>query len=121
MEDNPKKVDIEESATYENFIGKKEVLDKEQTLSSFLDIEADESEESDREKLWVGMPEFEQKDKPTYKTIYLHFRNEEDFREFVKKYKTLDDEQTISDKTKSMWYPHLAKDENSLKRWFEEE
>lgn len=110
-----KKIAVKESSEYDNFLGKKEDLPKPPAL-----FEVEEDEESEREKLWVGMPEFEQNDKPTYKTIYLHFRNEEDFREFVKKYKTVDDEQTISDKTKSMWYPHLAKDENSLKRWFEE-
>jgi hypothetical protein len=65
------------------------------------------------------MPEFVQEDKKTFKTIYLHFRNEADFKEFVSKYKSLDSDQVITDKTKSMWYPHLDKDENSLKRWFE--
>lgn len=110
-----KKSAVKESADYDNFLGKKEELPKSSAL-----FEIDEDEENEREKLWVGMPEFEQNDKPTFKTVYLHFRNEEDFKEFVKKYKSIDDEQTISDKTKSMWYPHLAKDENSLKRWFEE-
>lgn len=110
-----KKPAIKETTQYDNFLGKKEELPKQAAL-----FEIEEDEESEREKLWVGMPEFEQNDKPTFKTIYLHFRNEEDFKEFVNKYKSLDDEQTISDKTKSMWYPHLAKDENSLKRWFEE-
>jgi hypothetical protein len=66
------------------------------------------------------MPEFEQKDNPPFKTLYLHFRNKQDFDEFRTKYAQVDDEQTITDKTKSMWYPHLDKDENSLKRWFEE-
>lgn len=106
---------VKESEKYDNFIGKKEEKIKKATL-----FEIEEDENSEKEKLWVGMPEFEQKDNPSYKTIYLHFRTEEDFKEFVKKYKTFDDEQTISDKTKSMWYPHLAKDENSLRRWFEE-
>lgn len=108
---------VKESTEYDNFLGKKEtsVVTKEAKL---FDDDEDESSD-DREKLWVGMPAFEQNEKKPFKTIYLHFRNEEDFDEFVKKYKEFDDEQTISDKTKSMWYPHLAKDENSLKRWFE--
>ena len=113
------KVEVKESAEYDNFLNKKEELDKPNDLSPFLGME---KEEDVKEKLWVGMPEFVQKDNPTYKTIYVHFRNKEDFDEFRKKYKNvMDDEQNISDKTKSMWYPHLAKDENSLKRWFEEE
>ena len=109
---------VKESTEYDNFLGKKEEVARDPTLAEFLGME--ETDENEREKLWVGMPEFEQKDNPPFKTIYVHFRNEQDFKEFVKKYKTFDDEQTISNKTKSMWYPHLAKDENSLKRWFEE-
>ena len=109
---------VKESAEYDNFLGKKEETAKEQTLAEFLGME--ETDENEREKLWVGMPEFEQKDNPPFKTIYVHFRNKQDFDEFRTKYAQVDDEQTITDKTKSMWYPHLDKDENSLKRWFEE-
>jgi hypothetical protein len=105
-----------ETTVYDNFLGKKEEEPKPSTL-----FEVEEDEDSEREKLWVGMPEFIQKDNPPYKTIYLHFRNKEDFDEFVNRYKSLmDGEQNITPKTKSMWYPHLAKDENSLKRYFEE-
>lgn len=109
---------VKESTEYDNFLGKKEELLREPTLAEFLGMEKEE--ENEREKLWVGMPEFEQKDNPPFKTIYLHFRNKQDFDEFRTKYAQVDDEQTITDKTKSMWYPHLDKDENSLKRWFEE-
>jgi len=110
---------VKESTEYDNFLGKSEEMPKEADLSDFLGIENIDNDDKWK-KYWVGMPEFEQEDKKTYKTIYLHFRNEEDFKEFVKKYKSIDSDQTISDKTKSMWYPHLAKDENSLKRWFEQ-
>lgn len=109
---------VKETTQYDNFLGKKEEVVRESSLADFLGIE--ENEENEREKLWVGMPEFEQKDNPAYKTIYLHFRNKADFDEFVSRYKMLDCEQTITPKTKSMWYPHLDKDENTLKRWFEE-
>jgi hypothetical protein len=110
---------VEESVPYDNFLGKTTdpVEPEETSLADFLGMEDDE--ESEREKLWVGMPEFVQKDNPPFKTIYLHFRNQQDFDGFVSKYKSVDDEQTITKKTKSMWYPHLDKDENSLKRWFE--
>jgi hypothetical protein len=109
---------VKETTEYDNFLGKKEEVVREQTLAEFLGMEEDDKNE--REKLWVGMPEFEQKDNPPFKTLYLHFRNKQDFDEFRTKYAQVDDEQTITDKTKSMWYPHLDKDENSLKRWFEE-
>ncbi len=109
---------VKESAEYDNFLGKKEEAVREPTLAEFLGME--EEDKNEREKFWVGMPEFEQKDNPPFKTLYLHFRNKQDFDEFRTKYAQVDDEQTITDKTKSMWYPHLDKDENSLKRWFEE-
>ena len=110
---------IKETTQYDNFMNKTSITEEinETNLNKFLGIE---DEDNKQEKLWVGMPEFEQKDNPPFKTIYLHFRNQQDFDEFVSKYKSVDDEQTISKKTKSMWYPHLDKDENSLKRWFEE-
>lgn len=109
-----KKVPVEESSSYDNFLDQKTELPEDNRLFD------DGSEESERDKYWVDMPEFIQEEKKTFKTIYLHFRNEQDFKDFVTKYKTVDTEQVISDKTKSMWYPHLDKDENSLKRWFEE-
>lgn len=116
MSKNTPKVEVQESTTYDNFLNKREEYDEDGKLP----IEVKNDELNDRNKLWVGMPEFVQEEKKTFKTIYLHFRNEEDFKEFVKKYKSLDSDQTITDKTKSMWYPHLDKDENSLKRWFEQ-
>jgi len=108
---------VVESSEYDNFLNKQTVYEEE----SKLPIDIEREDEMSRDKLWVGMPEFVQEEKKTFKTIYLHFRNEQDFKEFVEKYVTVDTDQVISDKTKSMWYPHLDKDENSLKRWFEEE
>jgi hypothetical protein len=105
---------VKEATEYDNFLNKKTELPEEARLFD------DDEEQNERDKYWVDMPEFVQNEKKTYKTIYLHFRNEEDFNEFVEKYKKFDEEQTITQKTKSMWYPHLDKDENSLKRWFEE-
>jgi hypothetical protein len=109
------KPSIPESSTYDNFLNQKVSHDE----SGKLPIEIEMEDQNDRDKLWVGMPEFVQEDKKTYKTLYLHFRNEDDFKEFVSKYGSVDSDQVISQKTKSMWYPHLDKDENSLKRYFE--
>lgn len=110
-----------ESGQYENCM---ELLTDEYqppTLSRFFG----ESEEDDDggvdtnnaewQKHWVGMPSFEQNDKKTFKTIYLHFRNEDDYNAFAKLV-----DQNLTMKTKSIWYPKLERDENSLKRWIEE-
>ena len=66
-------------------------------------------------KYWKGMPTFDQNDNPPYKQIYLNFRNEEDYKAFAKLV-----DQNLSDKTKSIWYPKLEIEENSLHRWIVE-
>lgn len=117
---------VKESKEYDNCLDMENTeFDPKQYQSGDLsDFIGDEDITPDKEwkKHWKGMPEFEQEDKKTYKTIYLHFRNEEDFKEFSKKYKqVMDDDQNVTPKTKSMWYPHLDKTANSLLRWIEDE
>lgn len=108
---------IEESTRYDNFLGKSETLEPRKSklpIKSVGEVKIDQ-----REKLWVGMPEFVQDENAPFKTIYVHFRTEEDFNEFVTKYKSVEEDQLITKKTKSMWYPRLDREENSLKRWME--
>ncbi len=116
------KSEVKESGAYENCM---ELLTDEYqppTLSRFFG-EGEEDEESggvdtnnaEWKKHWVGMPSFEQNDNKTFKTIYVHFRNQEDYDAFAKLI-----EQNLTMKTKSIWYPKLERDENSLKRWIEE-
>lgn len=107
---------VEETTSYDNYVGKKETI-----KSHGLPIEEETLNMNVKENHWVGMPEFEQENNPTYKTIYIHFRNKEDFDKFSEMYyNQIDNEQRIADKTKSLWYPHLDRDANSLKRWIEE-
>jgi hypothetical protein len=49
---------------------------------------------------WKGMPEFTQEDKTAYKTVILHFSDQE----AVDNFSTLID-QPITDKTRTLWYP----------------
>lgn len=113
-----KKPEIKESTQYENLIGKKEPELKSVSLLDHMELDENEKEkysESDTKewkKLWKGMPEFEQESNPTYKTIYVHFRNEEDYQEFAKLIG-----QNLTEKTKSIWHPHLDRTQNSLLRW----
>lgn len=114
-----KKSVVSESGSYDNFVGKKNTAEvpREATLS-FLE---DTTDLNVKDNHWVGMPEFKQDENPPYKTIYVHFRTKEEFDEFSKMYtRLIDADQKISIKTKSMWYPHLDRDANSLKRWIEE-
>ena len=50
------------------------------------------------------MPEFEQNDLTPYRTLNVHFRNEEDISAFAELLG-----QSITDRTKSMWYPILER------------
>lgn len=55
---------------------------------------------------WQGMPEFEQENIDAFKSIVVHFATLEDmqnFSEFIN--------QTVTDKTKSIWYPEKVRSE----------
>ena len=113
-----KKPDIEETTEYESLLNVKEYVPG--TLSSFLDEEEDNDREIDEKlwkKHWQDMPEFIQEKNPPYKRIIISFRNENDYKEFAK---LLEDDQTLTDKTKSIWYPKLDRSANHLLRWIEE-
>lgn len=111
-----KKPNVTESASYDNFVGKKEE-NTAPTLLDFFEEDGINVPEDDKawKKHWVGMPEFVQEDNKTYKTIQVHFRNKEDYVEFAKLIK-----QNLSDKTKSIWHPKLDITKNSLLRWIED-
>jgi hypothetical protein len=84
-------------------------------LSSFLGSE-DEVLSDRWQDHWKGMPEFEQEDKKPFKRVTISFRTREDYLEFQK---VID--QQMTEKTKSIWYPALEAEKNSLNRWFVDE
>ena len=61
------------------------------------------------EEEWQGMPEFVQEDKMPFRTIYVHFENQQDLEEFAELV-----DQRITSKTKFIWYPK-AKIEELIK------
>lgn len=72
-------------------------------LSRFLGVSsAPKAKEVDPQKEWeaAGMPEFKQEDKTAYKSMLVHFRNEEDCQEFAKLVN-----QKFTEKTKYIWFP----------------
>lgn len=66
-------------------------------------------------KYWRGMPTFDQNDNPPWKQLYVNFRNKEDYLAFAKLI-----DQDLSEDSKSIWYPKLDIEENSLNRWIVE-
>ena len=55
---------------------------------------------------WIGMPEYHNKDMSAYRQIIVSFDDEESITEFSKLV-----DQTITDKTKYIWYPKKEKEE----------
>jgi ParB family transcriptional regulator, chromosome partitioning protein len=54
----------------------------------------------DPEKAWDGMPEFEHEDQNSKHKVIVHFASTEDMNAFAELV-----EQTITEKTRSIWYP----------------
>lgn len=113
--------EVKESVVYEGCMNLLTDEYQPPTLSRFFGEEETEEDggvdtnNAEWKKHWVGMPVYEQNDKKTYKTIYVHFRNKEDYEAFAKLI-----DQNLTEKTKSIWHPKLQRDENTLKRWIED-
>jgi hypothetical protein len=89
-------------------------------IFDFMDLNDEErdlliNDDNDWENHWISMPEFVQEDNPPFKKIFVSFRSESDYNEFAKLIG-----QNLSEKTKSIWYPVLDREANSLLRWIEE-
>jgi hypothetical protein len=109
--------EVKESSGYENFVGKKEKLQTSGNIFEALELPDSgvDVNSAEWQKHWKGMPEFEQENKNTYKTLYVHFRNKEDYEAFAKLIG-----QNLTEKTKSIWHPALDRTANSLLRWVED-
>jgi hypothetical protein len=120
-----KKETVKETTEYENCLEYEP--DDHNDITKFIDGELESNivtpDEEDKfltrdqlwKKYWKGMPEYDQNDNPPWKQIYLNFRNEQDYNDFAKLIG-----QNLSDKTKSIWFPKLDIEENSLHRWIVE-
>ena len=123
MTDTPEtpKSQVEESAEYENLMelneqNKKHAEENPDAFGSLFEVEEVEIDPDHWTQHWKGMPEYKQDDNGPWKTIKMHFRNEEDFKEFSKLTGN-----NLSKKTKSAWYPKLEITKNALLRWIEDD
>jgi hypothetical protein len=64
---------------------------------------------------WKGMPHFEQEEAKPYKKLNVCFKTKEDFEAFRELVKC-----TMTDKTKTIWYPPFDREANSLYAWIDE-
>lgn len=117
-EDKKRKVEVEESAGYDNYLGEVDDSSLPTTLDGFMDGEKINTEvdiDSWRAH-WKQMPAYTQEENKAFKQIIMSFRTKEDYEDFQVK---LGQRMTV--KTKSAWYPHLDVTANSLLRWMEDE
>jgi hypothetical protein len=56
----------------------------------------------DPNELWRGMPEFKQDDKTAFQSIHVHFKSKADVEDFARLIN-----QSITDRTRSLWYPYI--------------
>ena len=118
--ETPKQL-VAESGEYENLMelneqNKKQAEENPDAFGSLFEVEEVEIDPDHWTQHWKGMPEFKQEDNGPWKTIKMHFRNEEDFKEFSKLTGN-----NLSKKTKSAWYPKLEITKNALLRWIEDD
>lgn len=69
---------------------------------------------------WDGMPEFVQNEENPHEEVVVRFRNQEDLEEFAK----MIDQANIVEKSKrkkSVWYPKLDRNANTLMFWMGDE
>ena len=123
MSDTPEtpKPQVTESGEYENLMelneqNKAEAEENPNAFQSLFDVEETVVNPDHWTEHWKGMPEYKQDDNGPWKTIKMHFRNEEDFNEFSKLTGN-----NLSKKTKSAWYPKLEITKNALLRWIEDD
>jgi len=114
--------EVKESGEYENLMdladkNKQQKIENPDAFTSLFDVEEIEINPDHWTQHWKGMPEYVQEDNGPWKTIRIHFRNEEDYEEFAK----LTDNTHLTKKTKSAWYPKLEITKNALLRWIEDD
>jgi ParB-like chromosome segregation protein Spo0J len=65
---------------------------------------------------WEGMPEFEQPDQMPHRTIHMHFDDDQAVMDFARIIG-----QSVSDKTKSLWYPERKPRKPTGEKYFSDE
>lgn len=89
-----------------------DVMDLGITGFSPYEINALFDEKNDPDEEWKGMPEFDQKDKTSHRSVIVHFESDDDVTEFFSIIG-----QGHTDKTKSIWYPEQQNMDTESKRY----
>lgn len=65
---------------------------------------------------WRGMPEYEHEDQTPFRSLLVHFASQQDLDEFLELV-----DQTVTERTKYIWYPELKHATFMNKRWRQED
>ena len=121
MSDDTPEVEVEESAGYDNCLDENlETMPEDpqeplqNNLADLMGIDPQPYSTEKWREHWDDMPEYSQENNAPYKTIYVHFRNENDYKEFASLVN-----HPLTEKTKTIWHPKLERTPNSLLRWIE--
>jgi hypothetical protein len=82
-------------------------------INNLFEFEADAKDQKATE--WRGMPEFNQPDNGPYRQVTISFKTPEDLKDFAKLTGL-----SITDKTKSAWFPYRAMNRVSELFYFDE-
>jgi len=82
---------------------------------NFIIEDADAPKVNSWKDEWKDMPEYSNKEIEPFKSVIMHFRNEEDYQKFCELIG-----QSLTDKTKSAWYPKLEGRTNPFLRYVDE-
>lgn len=104
------------SGEYETMLGVRDTKSAPGSLAGLLGISDTPADEKEAwRKLWVGMPTFDNKKVVGERELTIKFLTEDLFNEFVEK----NGFKTITKKTKSIFWPEVPREENSLFRFID--
>lgn len=95
-------------------LGELKSLDFDLDLTGFtgMEVEALFAPDIDPTTAWEGMPEFDQQDKLAFRSIVVHFKDQDALDKFAKLIK-----QKISEKTRFTWFPQVERETYADKRY----
>jgi hypothetical protein len=105
------------SQGYDSCIGVRNTDEAPGTLAEFLGVSDSPTNEKEAwRELWVGMPQFNNKKARPELTLTINFRNEDDYQKFIEQVGF----KTVTKKTKTIWFPEVPREENSLMRFIDD-
>jgi hypothetical protein len=116
---------VDKPEDFDDCIGFKEQKDRPGSLAGFLGMDEVPETEADAwtehnymnwREHWVDMPDFKVRNMEAEKQLIVNFKTQEEFLAFAAVLG-----QSLTPKTRSVWWPPQERDSNILKRWIDED